>query len=792
MQKAHEADAWGNSKRKSTMLRITSFNANSLAKRKTEIFQFITEEDIDIMCIQETWMSLRSEKPHLPGFSWVGTNPTNRKGSGVGIFIKNSIKFEVIEICQNTELMEFIGIRVHIRGGKYFTLLNIYQHPMARKLSFKKIKRLNISTSVICGDFNAHKDEWSLGSENKFGRELKEFTLKKEMVIISNKDCPTLINRKTKKLSSPDLFMVSRNISNRVGSLKVGSDLGSDHLPLLLTLQLDITKVVPKEVYFWRYKRLDQKKFEICLGRLLKEWQLKNNEVDISKSYEEWTTAVLRAANSHCPKTLKKGKLKANPWWNLECQKEVTLRRKLRRKYQKKRGTREYLEYRIQDKKSKRTILEAKRKYWKNLCSNLDCNTVFQHLKRISGRSNLANPVKDSEESVLTDNTAIANAIGKFFSSLGEKETRRIPIEGHSIPENFTKECEEKIKEVEIIETIKNLNIKKAVGPDSICPFMVKLGGPAISKSLETLFNWVLNTGKSPDQWHKAIIVPIPKNKKLRIAVDEFRPISLTSTVAKIFESIMNKRLTNLAKKQNWIPDFQFGFRKGYSTIDNLINVQQHIHTAFKQRKIILAAFLDIKKAYDCVDRKLLYSIIKDFGVNGKVSSWLKDFLEKVRESRIRYKNSYSKEFSFNRGVPQGSPLSPLLFNIYAMRLGTIFKSNILQYADDIMLWETGENVDEVEEKLNSSINKIHKWATDSGLTFANKKCEIVPFTRKRNLRSPIIKLDGQNLKVVDSVKYLGVHLDTKLCWKQQIEYIRKKATQRLALLKKISKKSQG
>ena len=105
------------------------------------------------------------------------------------------------------------------------------------------------------------------------------------------------------------------------------------------------------------------------------------------------------------------------------------------------------------------------------------------------------------------------------------------------------------------------------------------------------------------------------------LPIDKIRSISLTSVLGKIFENIINKRLSKLCEELKWISNFQNGFRKTRQTINNLLIIQQKIHTAFKKKEVLIAVFLDLKKAYDCVNRRILYNELIKLGINGK--SWI-------------------------------------------------------------------------------------------------------------------------------------------------------------------------
>merc|ERR1711991_959321 len=134
-------------------------------------------------------------------------------------------------------------------------------------------------------------------------------------------------------------------------------------------------------------------------------------------------------------------------------------------------------------------------------------------------------------------------------------------------------------------------------------------------------------------------------------------------------------------------PNFQNGLRTKRSTLDNLIIIQQEIHAAFKRKEYFLAVYLDIKKAYDCVNRTILLNIINKLGIRGNIFNYLRNFLGD-RFNRVRFKEEYSDFMEFKNGMPIGSPLSPILFNLYLADIEEYISEGISQFADDLVVWE--------------------------------------------------------------------------------------------------------
>ena len=198
------------------------------------------------------------------------------------------------------------------------------------------------------------------------------------------------------------------------------------------------------------------------------------------------------------------------------------------------------------------------------------------------------------------------------------------------------------------------------------------------------------------------------KNNSSRTA-DEFRPISLLSIVGKLYDTILLERLQRVSDREKWIPEYQAGFRRHRSAIEHLIHLQQEAHSAFQEKKILVAAFLDLSKAYDCVDRSKLLQKLRDLGVCGQMRKYLESFLGR-RFSCVTYRNATSKMLEFTHGVPQGSPISPFLFNVYcAEALSQCGEGRGMQ-ADDTCVWRSHKSEKEACKLLTEDLASVHKF----------------------------------------------------------------------------------
>lgn len=257
--------------------------------------------------------------------------------------------------------------------------------------------------------------------------------------------------------------------------------------------------------------------------------------------------------------------------------------------------------------------------------------------------------------------------------------------------------------------------------------------------------------------------------------------------LCKIAEHLVKNRLEWFIESNNFLTESQFGFRKGKSTMDSISILTTDIRIAFSSNAFVVAAFLDISAAYDNV----VISILKRKLLDLKVPVILVKFIINVLSERIISLVSHDSKISRTvyKGLPQGSVLSPLLYNIYVCDLESSLNNsvNILQYADDLLLYSINEHLENACSSISVSLNLLKNWLDNNGLELSASKSEVVVFSRKRTVPSVIIKYDDQQLPVRGHAKFLGVILDNKLSGLPHFEYLYTKCERLLNMMRCLS-----
>ena len=721
------------------------------------------------------------------------------RGGGLICWIKKELDYEIIATCSTEKLMEYIFYKIRL-GSKSIVIGNVYIHPTANANAIRilndQINKVGM-IDVLSGDFNAHNKIWSMAKENLLGKLVSNLLAEHDLKPINKKSMPTHYNSQLSRAGSPDIFAISKELRNKLIKVKIGKDLSSDHFPILVTLEETCKSYTKNMRNHWIFKKSDKEKYNNLVKAKWKEIQCQMNRGNLQSSnideyYTVFRDVLIEAAKESCPRTNGKFRYRGNPWWNEECARAIKIKAKLRRLMMENGTIASRLFYKRQYNKTRMIIRKAKKDFWEKHNKENSLLDAYKIVRNFNNKRIV--PRVTTKGLMRAKGVDTANAICEYFSKVGLKKDSianyqevKANVNGYKnlISTDLIRALDRKIENSEVKQIIKYLKPRKASGVDQVETFMLKFANDEIVEVITNLFNTILLAGKIPNIWKKGIIVPIPKTKDNKVEVDKFRPICLLSVVGKVFEKIIMIRLNKIINEINVIPKSQSGFVKGKSTLNNQIILQQKIHDTFMGNGVMVAVFLDIKKAYDCVDRKLLTKELKQLGLRGRVSECVYDILGEDRASKVIFDGVESSEMEFVRGVPQGSPLSPLLFNIYMKDINSICDTkNILQFADDIVIWEKGQCINEMIKILNQRIKSVSEWCRKRGLRFSPGKCVPVIFTRKRKINPPDIIIDGKKLDYKTCAKYLGLTWDKTLSWKEHIRNIVNKCTKKIGTLK--------
>ena len=354
--------------------------------------------------------------------------------------------------------------------------------------------------------------------------------------------------------------------------------------------------------------------------------------------------------------------------------------------------------------------------------------------------------------------------LNKFFHSVFTiEETTDIPNFNYeninALPSLET--CTVTLKEME--DAILNLNINKSPGPDNFHPKLLKACYKSLSIPFKILFDYSLNEGCIPDDWKNAEVRPIFK-KGDKSNPGNYRPVSLTSVICKLFEKFIKDSLNNHLINNNILSKEQFGFVSGRNTITQLLVTINDWMLELDNDNILDAAYMDFRKAFDTVPHQRLICKLKSYNIKGPILNWIVSFLTN-RSQYVKINNSVSSNLKVSSGVPQGSVLGPTLFIYFINDLpNVVHNSKVKIFADDTKAYNCIHDINDVNN-LQNVIDEMFLWTQKWLLKFNKDKCKILHIGKKNPKNKYYIGSTNERTELTetDLEKDLGILIDPGL-----------------------------
>lgn len=420
-----------------------------------------------------------------------------------------------------------------------------------------------------------------------------------------------------------------------------------------------------------------------------------------------------------------------------------------------------------------------------------DTKHLWNTVKEICSQKKVHNRINSIFDNgqILTDGKLITNNFNNHYVTVGKKLADQIiPNPNYDKPRNkniINSMYITPTNSIEINGIILSLRNGKAAGIDGVKAEVLKIISPVISEPLAYIINKCFEKGHYPSAFKTSIVLPIYKSGD-RKQIINFRPISLITTYSKIFEKVLKKRLCGYLNKYNIISNRQYGFREGISTQDAILQLTSKMYSALDSNKPSLCVFIDLAKAFDTVSHTLLLESLNNIGIRGSTLDLFESYLS-GRHQCVKINDFLSDLRRIEYGVPQGTVLGPILFNIYLNDLFSVqTKGNITTYADDTAIFYTAENWMVLKHIVEEDINNIKEWFDSKLLTVNFNKTYYLPICSNKNSLPTFQNLTVSNqfqISCKTEFKYLGIIIDSHLKWDKHVIYITKKL---LSLIYKI------
>lgn len=766
-------------------LKILNWNCRGFIDKRAEI-QHLSEQ-YDIISLSETFLKEKHTNTSINNFNHIRNDrPTHTYGGGLIVFVKQDIQYTRFYL-QNCPLgLEYIALEIY-KGSECLSLVSIY-YPPNMDIDKTTLSRFfdeveDKGDLIISGDFNCQSAKWGSDIVNDRGIRLEEILDN----IFSMKILNTGSATRFYKNSVPDISISSASIEHKIIWKTLEEPMGSDHFPIQILFK-DFNLRLSNERPKIHLSRVDWENFSQSLDAKVEDFP----EVDSTNYLLQYSKSIdfmydsLTESNAKLPSP-DHPIYKAPPatvWWDTNCSQLVDARRSAMSECKKNFNRETFSGYTKAKKEAKKiTMIKTLnfRAHAQTLNPHAPIERTESFFRKYERRFIEENPHSQDKNSVQS-NAELQGAFQKINTSIQSKDNFSLDYEydqNHFLSRELTL--------TEIQSAILKAKTKSAPGQDMITYTVIKAFAKSTLNWLTKFFNLVITHGNTPLQWKQISIIFIDKPGK-----KGYRPIALASCVQKILERVINDRMMWWYESKGLIPKNFFGFRRSKSCADCLAALQLDIRNATKRGCFLGVIFLDIMGTYNSVNLEKLIQIL----IRQKIPPQIVKFVINIVQDRTLtayYNNVQFGLGSTNKGLPQGSIISPLLFNIYLAEIVHQVDENIkiISFADDVCIQASHENIDILKEHLASNLIQIEKWLLTMNLRVAFNKTHLMLFGPHSQTVLPdthTIKINSEiSLPNCARVRYLGVVWDYKLDWSEHILNTRNNARRLLSMLSSVA-----
>ena len=788
---------------------IGHLNINSIPNKFDGIMDMV-RPNLDIFLISET--KIDNTFPNAQFVCSGYSNPHRRDrcvggGGGLLMYVNENIPSRILRIHESPDDIEILSVEINLKKQKW-CILGIYRPPSMQKQYFiDHLSRVlecysrKYDNIIILGDFNMEPSEdHMVNLFNSFNL----YNLVKEYTCF--KGPPKCY----------DLILTNRK-HNFQNTLAVTTGFSDFHKLTITVLKTEFSKGDPIYINYRDYKNYNSLHFTNELYHKL------NNDIRCYYDYDIFQSILRELLDKHAP--VKKKTLRANhsPFMTKSLRKMIMHRSRCKNAYFKNKTVENWEKYRKLRNDCVKFTKKAKKEYFQNLNSKSlnDNKNFWKIIKPFFTNKGFKNSkillVENNE--IISDCANVAEIMNDHFANVGTKFVSNVPMSSDYVVsvdhidniiltyrnhpsvikirdrienrKQFTKFSFSHVTPSHIEAVIAGLNPQKAVGYDYIPPRVLIETVSIVKQPLSLIFNTSVDECIFPSKLKFANVSPLFK-KGDNTNKENYRPISILPVVSKIFERVILQQMSTFVI--NVISPYLCGFRKGYSTQHALLRLMNKLNLNLDNKLKVGLFMMDLSKAFDCVPHDLLIAKLDAYGFERDALNLIYSYL-KDRNQRVKINADYSSWKEILSGVPQGSVLGPLLFNLFLNDIYFFVENdNLHNYADDNTLSIVDVEIEEIINRLEANINILNSWFIDNAMVLNGDKCQFIiiessrsELSRAEGNKTAIIKIGNKVIEEQRNTNLLGITIDKNINMAEHIRKICKQAGNKLHALARVS-----
>ena len=775
-------------------LKLAHLNTNGILSKIDYLRIMLHETKFDIFAVSESKLdaNIHDNEIKIDGYDLYRLD-RNRHGGGVLVFVNEDIESHPLKHLTNSK-HESLWLKVSLKKTKPIFFAVVYRPPSKSSdldntdqlctYLEQCVQKLPQQNEVfICGDFNCN-----MLTKNALASKIN--TVCSSLSFKQLIEEPTRVTPHSSTLL--DLFLTNSQNISKTGVFDCGI---SDHSMIYVVRKLNRPKLKPKTLKIRSYKNFVEEDFLTDLRNA--DWSYFLNFEDLDEACGVLNSIVNSVAEKHAPMISIKIKGNTEAWVTPEFLAAIKERDFLKKRASKSKTITDWQIFKLKRNQVTRMKNKLKQEYFNSLLAEQSKRPkdLWKTLKQlVPGKNTKSTGIKrlvsDGED--ITCPKGIADHFNEFFVNVGVQLASKFSSDTTKINPPVS----DKLFNFSFIQTrdverhISALKNGKATGLDGIGSRILKAGSPVISIYLAKLFNLSLEIGYVPKCWKMKRVSPIHKGDS-KTDPNNFRPISILPIPMKIFEKIVHDQVSDFIKDNKFLGDRQSGFRKLFSTTTAVLDVSDKILEELDNKKYVGAVLIDLKKAFDTVDHKILLKKLWCYGLQDQSFDWFSSYLTDRQQLTLINNTESDLLHEDVYGVPQGSVLGPLLFLLYINDLKSVIENCYCHlYADDTILINSASDPDVLIENLERELVNVDQWLSINKMTINTKKTEVIFFgteSKLKKLDSKTVRYLGTPLERKAKVKYLGVIFDQKMQWDNQIKNIAIKTNLKLAKIKSVA-----